>query len=171
MSVHPHRHAPIFGATGWPTALASYAALAAGLLLVTILSGTRLQLAMLPWAGVTRHVVGFAVITVLFWRVFTVAAGPRCRRWADGLAVLAASFFGAVDEIHHLFVRGRDGDLGDWLVDTLSAAVTVAVLSAGRRLWAKREPLRRPLPPRQSDPPAAEWASCLHHRPACARRR
>ncbi|ADI14881.1 VanZ family protein [Truepera radiovictrix] len=46
------------------------------------------------------------------------------------LAVLLASLYGAVDELHQATVPGRSADVADWVADTLGAAfaVTLAVL-------------------------------------------
>lgn len=63
------------------------------------------------------------------------AAGMRVRRAAVA-ALLAASLYGATDEIHQAFVPNRDADLRDWAADTAGAAlgaVSVAALLRRRR--------------------------------------
>jgi VanZ family protein len=60
------------------------------------------------------------------------ASGVRPGR-ALALAVLAASLYGASDELHQSFVPGRDADVLDWVVDTVGAA-----LAAGAVFWLGR---------------------------------
>ncbi len=49
---------------------------------------------------------------------------------ASVLAILCASVYGATDELHQLFVPGRDSDVFDWLADTLGAMVAICAGSA-----------------------------------------
>ncbi len=51
-------------------------------------------------------------------------------------AVALASAYGASDEVHQLFVAGRYADPADWLVDTLGAAVAVALILLVKKLRA-----------------------------------
>jgi VanZ family protein len=52
----------------------------------------------------------------------------RTSRWPHLLAaVLIASGFGAFDEFRQSFTPGRSVELGDWLADTVGAAVAVLV--------------------------------------------
>jgi len=61
------------------------------------------------------------------------------------LAILAAVVgFGALDEVHQLFVAGRTADVSDFIADAAAAAVVVGLLSL-----RKEKPcveLSRPLP-------------------------
>jgi hypothetical protein len=52
--------------TPWPRLAAAMAPLALILGLVCILSGTRLSLSMLPYSGVSRHLIGFGAVTLCF---------------------------------------------------------------------------------------------------------
>lgn len=67
------------------------------------------------------HVVEFAVLGILTWRVF--------RRWfvrgQIGLALLFCAFFGAFDEFHQLFTPGRMCELKDLIVDVIGAAAGI----------------------------------------------
>lgn len=45
-------------------------------------------------------------------------------------AVAAASLFGLSDEWHQTFVAGRDASVGDWIADTLGAALAVGLYRA-----------------------------------------
>jgi VanZ family protein len=48
-------------------------------------------------------------------------------------AGVAASVYGATDELHQRFVQGRDCSVGDWAADTAGAAATAAAAWAWRR--------------------------------------
>lgn len=48
---------------------------------------------------------------------------------------LALSALGALDELHQLFIPGRDCQLSDWIVDTLGGSLGVFV---GSRVMASR---------------------------------
>ncbi len=58
------------------------------------------------------------------------------------LAILLASAYGAIDEIHQSFVPGRSPDIVDWGWDTLGAAVGA---SAAHRARSRRK--RQPTGP------------------------
>jgi len=77
------------------------------------------------------------------------------RRWV--LAVVIVSLFGASDEWHQSFVPGRAMEFGDWVADTLGAAVA----AFGYARWSRyRERLECPLRgARGSDNPAARAVS------------
>jgi len=133
----PTYHAATAAQPRWQHALWTYGPLAVCLGVVFALSCTRVKIDMLPYAGVTRHVLAFAVIALLFWRVAEVSRFAWVQRWACVLAVAGSSLFGAADEYHQAFVRGRDADPMDWLVDTLAAAGAMLIVYGVRR-WMQR---------------------------------
>ena len=45
------------------------------------------------------------------------------------VAVVVASLYGASDEVHQIFVPTRSCDPMDWLVDTIAAALAIAVFA------------------------------------------
>ena len=57
-------------------------------------------------------------------------------------AVLVASLYGAIDELHQSFIPGRDAAVGDWVADSLGALTVVIVVAATfaglRALWENR---------------------------------
>ena len=71
------------------------------------------------------HMGVFAILSVLL--LYALAAGrPPARRWipyAWGLAVV----FAISDEVHQLFVPGRNGCVRDVLIDAAGAAIGLAV--------------------------------------------
>jgi len=73
-----------------------------------------------PWDKVA-HGVFFSAIAVLFW----VAANGR---WPV-LIALAVIAIGGLDELHQMNLPGRSADWADFLVDMLSSAVAIGLLS------------------------------------------
>lgn len=59
------------------------------------------------------------------------------------LASAVASLYGVSDEIHQLFVPGRDADVLDWLADT-SGALVATLLLAWLSRWFGRKLLTQP---------------------------
>lgn len=51
------------------------------------------------------------------------------------IALLAGSAYAATDEVHQLFVSGRQGSTLDWLIDTIGVAAGILVFA---RLAASR---------------------------------
>lgn len=49
------------------------------------------------------------------------------------LALLLTVTYGALDEVHQRYVRGRTPDPGDWVADTVGGAAAVAALAWSRR--------------------------------------
>ncbi|MEY4487888.1 MAG: hypothetical protein RIQ79_396 [Verrucomicrobiota bacterium] len=84
------------------------------------------------------------------------------RRWALA-AVALVSLFGITDEFHQSFTPGRSVEFGDWLADTLGAALAVALYvnwSAYRRLLECRLPFgQRPSRPLDHSSAAASAAA------------
>ena len=73
------------------------------------------------WDTVLRklaHTAEYALLGVLALRA--VRSAP--------VAVLFASAYAVTDEVHQTFVRGRHGSPVDWLIDTVGAALGVALV-------------------------------------------
>lgn len=70
-----------------------------------------------------QHAVAYGVLAIL-WVVALHGGLPRRIPWKTALiAFLLASAYGAVDEIHQSFVPSRHMELGDWVADTVGAAI------------------------------------------------
>lgn len=68
--------------------------------------------------------------------VYGLIASLVCRmrpgwRWAV-CSLAITSFFGFSDEWHQSYTPGREADVGDWIADTLGAAVAVALYAGWR---------------------------------------
>ena len=86
------------------------------------------------------HVGMYGMLGLLLVRA--VLAGRALDPWPIGwLLLLAAamSSLGAADELHQLFIPGRDAEVGDWLADTIGGVcgLTTGVLMMKTR-WAVR---------------------------------
>lgn len=79
------------------------------------------------------HLAEYAVLSVLCYRAFRLAAGPGAARHALVLAIAAASFYGLTDEVHQAFVPNRESSLFDWLADTVGAAIG----ASGAHYWGR----------------------------------
>ena len=79
------------------------------------------------------HMAEYAVLLVLLWRAFS----KRTRLvWPLGLAWLLTIFYAASDELHQTYVPGRNGWVGDVLVD--SAGASLAALGIWLRARHRR---------------------------------
>jgi VanZ family protein len=67
----------------------------------------------------SSHLAEYAILGTLLVRA--LRNGP--------LALLAGSAYAATDEVHQLFVSGRQGSPLDWLIDTIGVAAGVLVLA------------------------------------------
>jgi VanZ family protein len=84
-----------------------------------------------PWDWLV-HCCIYAALGVLIARAWALGGQPPRRlAW---LALLI-SVFAALDEVHQLFIPGRDAEVLDWLSDTVGAA---AGLIVGTRLMFSR---------------------------------
>jgi VanZ family protein len=78
-----------------------------------------------PWSDKVVHFGMYGVLGALLARVGVLESWSR-RRMV--LTVVLISLFGVLDELHQLFIPGRDAEVGDWLADTLGSASGFAVL-------------------------------------------
>jgi VanZ family protein len=78
------------------------------------------------------HFGEYALLAFLWWRALSTRMSARTATLA---ALAIASAYAATDELHQLFVHGRQGTPVDWLIDT--AGATFAMLRVRSRL---REP-------------------------------
>ncbi len=85
--------------------------------------------------SVGAHIVEYGVLGFLFAQAFSAHGIGKRKRWA--FAVLSAVAFGVADEIHQVFVPGRDASAADIAVDAISAvggsALNVVYFSGIRR--------------------------------------
>ena len=74
------------------------------------------------------HFVAYGFLCVLLFRALRYSCRPWVFHWAPVIALVLASFYGATDEFHQLFVPGRSGEVRDWAIDTLGALTAAVVL-------------------------------------------
>lgn len=73
------------------------------------------------------HATAYAIMGWLFWR-WGRTAPSRPAATVAVAGMLFCSLYGASDEWHQSFVPVRDASVGDWLADTLGAALALALL-------------------------------------------
>ena len=107
-------------------------------LAVTVILASHRSSVAAPAVNYFDKAAHFCVYGLLATLVQRALRGPR----AGWLAVLLVSLFGVTDEVHQSFVPGRSSEVGDWLADTLGAALAVSLYTG----WAwYRLLLERPL--------------------------
>lgn len=74
----------------------------------------------------------FAVYGLLATLACRLGTGRAAAVWA----LVATSVYGASDEWHQSFVPGRYSSFGDWVMDTLGAALAIALYSRWPRYRA-----------------------------------
>ncbi|MFI5280514.1 MAG: VanZ family protein [Gemmatimonadales bacterium] len=70
----------------------------------------------------TDKVVHFCMYGMLGLLLARVGVLERWSRQRMVLTVVMVSVFGVLDELHQLFIPGRDAEVGDWVMDTLGSA-------------------------------------------------
>jgi VanZ family protein len=74
------------------------------------------------------HVIGYAILAVLYWRAFDFM---KNKRWAAWLLVL---LYAATDEFHQSFVPGRHATIWDVVIfDNFGALISLWLVSQYRK--------------------------------------
>ncbi|MCX6966663.1 MAG: VanZ family protein [Verrucomicrobia bacterium] len=94
------------------------------------------------------HVSEFALLALLFLRALSYERGDA-RKWISSAWVLATAY-AASDELHQLFVPGRDGKILDVVLDSMGAAFGLWVCSLVLRFRANSS-APKPLKPEHSE--------------------
>jgi VanZ family protein len=79
----------------------------------------------------TAHVVEYAILAWLAWRILARPDGCRPQTWRWSLAVAAwsiATLYAISDESHQHFVASRQGSVWDVLLDAFGAAIGLVML-------------------------------------------
>ena len=97
------------------------------------------------------HVVEYGVLGLLVLRALILPTGSLGLAFgmASAWAVVAATLFGAVDELRQSLVPNREPRLGDILIDGASALGAVCAVAVARRLRLRCDIVRarpRPVP-------------------------
>jgi len=86
------------------------------------------------------HLVEYAAFAVVVtWGLSHLVTLPRAARWA----ALLGSLYGLTDELHQRFVPHRSAEVGDWVADTLGAALGALLAWLALRRWRARASIRR----------------------------
>ena len=82
-----------------------------------------------------QHLLVYAVLAAAAGLWPTGAFWGRRPALALLLTALAASAYGATDEVHQYFVPGRNCNVWDWIADTLGAIIGASAMAV---LWRPR---------------------------------
>ncbi len=86
------------------------------------------------------HLTEYAILAMLIWRAVRMPTRGDRRPWLwkhFWIALGIAAFYASTDEIHQLYVPGREGRVHDVIIDTCgSAAGLLFIRQVGR--WRKR---------------------------------
>jgi len=95
-------------------------------LLITSLPGRDVPIsAGHPWDWFI-HAGMYGGLAFLVVRAVTVSEWDWARRRLIGLGVVLSAY-GALDEVHQMFIAGRDGSPSDWAFDTIGAAAGLLI--------------------------------------------
>lgn len=86
------------------------------------------------------HLTEYAVLSLLFWRGIRKSSNHDTPHWSweqSGRAVLYVALFAATDELHQLFVPGRDASVRDVIIDTIGGILGILVLKAILAGWTR----------------------------------
>ncbi|HVR35398.1 MAG TPA: VanZ family protein [Methylomirabilota bacterium] len=79
----------------------------------------------------TAHIVEYAILAWLAWRVLARPVRSRPQTWRWSLAVAAwsiATLYAISDESHQHFISSRQGSVWDVLLDSFGAAIGLLIL-------------------------------------------
>ena len=68
------------------------------------------------------HIVEFGIFGFLLQRSFVAWRGPSVQVYI--LVFIIGVAYAGLDEVHQLFVPGRQGDWGDWVADSLGVGLS-----------------------------------------------
>jgi len=77
----------------------------------------------IPYLDKVVHALAYAPLGILFFRFFRFFRFEDRIRLSIILSILAASLYGASDEIHQYFVPSRVCDIADWISDSVGGAI------------------------------------------------
>jgi VanZ family protein len=79
----------------------------------------------------SAHLFEYGMLAFLLWLAISEKKkDPKAVDWRRaGLAQLIATFYGATDEFHQIFVPSRGASVHDVMIDASGAAVTLAVIT------------------------------------------
>jgi VanZ family protein len=82
------------------------------------------------------HAVEYGGLGVLLALALGVWNAPQ-QGWRVGLAIALGAVYGASDELHQLFVPGRDAEIGDAVADAVGTALGAGAVWAVATLRAR----------------------------------
>lgn len=83
------------------------------------------------WQDKLYHAGAYFLMGLFAWRCFLHFNADFRKQLSASLVF--CSFYGVTDEWHQYFVPGRSPSAGDWLADTIGAAVAVGIIAIVRK--------------------------------------
>lgn len=80
------------------------------------------------------HLGAYVVLGLLCIRGFAGARWSGVTRWTLAWGVALTSAYGLTDELHQMFVAGRQAAWDDWLADTVGGLIAAGVVGWGQIL-------------------------------------
>lgn len=96
-----------------------------------------LSVAEYNWVSSIAHVLLYAVLTWLLIRAFMASGLSLAKSFAFGF--LLSIIYGATDEIHQLFVPGREAHISDWLLDLAGSYMILSFYTYKYGKYGKRK--------------------------------
>jgi VanZ family protein len=90
------------------------------------------------WFDKVLHFVVFGILGLLTTRGFLQMKSDIFRENYAILGMLVCIIYGAIDEIHQLWVPGRHASVWDWVADTLGIIVFVWIFTLQLKSRAKK---------------------------------
>ena len=107
-----------------------------------LLTATSLPAKDLPNTGVNdkiEHFSAYLILSLLLAFALSIQKRYKKARERSSLyTLIIVGIYAAADEIHQLFIPGRDCQFGDWVADFLAAIIAVAVIGYIFRRFAKK---------------------------------
>jgi VanZ family protein len=101
--------------------------------------GTLPNIQVFQWQDKVEHAAAFFVLCFFTRRAFAFQnALPALRRRAMRYAVAVACVYGVLDEVHQLYVPGRNFDYWDMAADAAGAGICALALFLYRRMRERR---------------------------------
>lgn len=98
---------------------------------IVLLVATSIPASRIPEVGVSdkfNHFFAYAVLcALLFFALSIQDKFILFKKHPAKMSLLIATFYGALDEIHQMFIPGRSAELLDWVADFLGAVTGVLI--------------------------------------------
>jgi VanZ family protein len=108
--------------------------LPAVLLTISIFLLSSMSLDKLPVEGILTfdkliHIIEFAIYTFSVAIALNTYQAPIIKKHIIIISLLIGFFYGAIDELHQLYVGGRSASIYDWFADFIGSSIGVCIFN------------------------------------------